>query len=112
MLSGDNQIIVHDAVNAFLQHVCVRVPDRAEYRHVTITALGHFLREVNSATTVSFCKFVEKLGRSGKVRLSRCYLWHAEHLWQNQHRLFAVEAAASLLQDEQIAERLTSGTDW
>jgi hypothetical protein len=68
-------------VHALLQHICIRVPDKADYRHSASTAIQTILAELPKDQHGRFIVFADKYVKNQKVN----------------YRLFGVELAIELL---------------
>ncbi|KAJ8299265.1 hypothetical protein KUTeg_023325 [Tegillarca granosa] len=80
-----------DSVRTLIQHLCTKVPDRAEYRHKVTQAVVTILNELPVPT---YCKMVEWFFKLSKHKIN--------------NRAFAVDLVSSLLA---LPEKEINGTD-
>lgn len=88
---AQNADVMCEPLVAFIQHMCVRVTDRAENRQHTADAICELVAACTQDVLTRVVKFLETLSRSTKAA----------------HRLFAVEVGINALQREDL-DRLFS----
>jgi len=75
--------LVATSLQVMLQHLCMKVPERAEYRHSAQEVISHILSKLKSDSRLRFIRFIEKYSKNKKVAF----------------RLFAVEISIHLILD-------------
>lgn len=80
------------ALHAFLQHICVRVVDKAEYRNYACGTIEKILSGFASTEVPRFIKFLLKTANNPKVVVLELF-----QQFQAPTRLFAIEVACTLL---------------
>ncbi|PRP83328.1 condensin-2 complex subunit D3 [Planoprotostelium fungivorum] len=73
-----------EAVHALIQHICVQVPDKAEYRGHAVSAVTEIYHSLPPQDQTRFVSFVQRFGKNAKSNL----------------RIFAVDLSFALLSEE------------
>lgn len=92
LASGKNgEKTSNDALQLLMQHICIQVPDKAEYRHMAHKTIGEIL-EKSASTTVKG----EERENQNSARFVNFLLKYGRHT-KPGYRLFAIEVAEELL---------------